>query len=386
MRKLKKGIVISLAMVMSLSMITGCGDKNEKTGTLNEATSGDATASEDDADMTIDEYIDKYAASVVLGEYKGIEYEYAPAEASDDDVDEQVQSFIDSCETYDEDYDSEAKEGDVVNIDFVGSVDGEEFDGGNTEGAGYDLTLGSGSFIDDFEEQIEGHKPGETFDVNVTFPEDYGNEDLNGKDAVFVTTLNYIKIAKEAVYNDELVAANTDYSNTADYEASIRDSINASNESQALASAQNVVMTNVIVNATIDNIPEDEVSETADMIISQLEATATSYGVDYLTYITYFYGYSDEDEFAEYVTEVCEESVKEKMVVCAVAKAENIVVDSDEIDEYVETIAAENGTTADTLRESYSSEDLMYYALAEKVMNFLMDNGVQVESTEEETE
>jgi trigger factor len=335
MRKLKKGIVISLAMVMSLSMITGCGDKNEKTGTLNEATSGDATASEDDADMTIDEYIDKYAASVVLGEYKGIEYEYAPAEASDDDVDEQVQSFIDSCETYDEDYDSEAKEGDVVNIDFVGSVDGEEFDGGNTEGAGYDLTLGSGSFIDDFEEQIEGHKPGETFDVNVTFPEDYGNEDLNGKDAVFVTTLNYIKIAKEAVYNDELVAANTDYSNTADYEASIRDSINASNESQALASAQNVVMTNVIVNATIDNIPEDEVSETADMIISQLEATATSYGVDYLTYITYFYGYSDEDEFAEYVTEVCEESVKEKMVVCAVAKAENIVVDSDEIDEYV---------------------------------------------------
>ena len=90
------------------------------------------------------------------------------------------------------DYGYVAKDGDTVNIDFVGYVDDEPFDGGDSQGAGYDLVLGSGSFIDDFEDQICGHSPGDAFDVEVTFPEDYGNEDLAGKDAKFETTLNYI--------------------------------------------------------------------------------------------------------------------------------------------------------------------------------------------------
>lgn len=84
------------------------------------------------------------------------------------------------------------EDGDTVNIDFIGSVDGVEFDGGNTKGAGTDLVIGSNSYIDDFEEQLIGHHPGETVDVNVTFPEDYGKEDLNGKDALFKVTINGI--------------------------------------------------------------------------------------------------------------------------------------------------------------------------------------------------
>lgn len=84
--------------------------------------------------------------------------------------------------------DREVKDGDSVNIDYVGSIDGEEFDGGNTNGEGTTVTIGQTEYIDDFLEQLIGHKPGETFDVNVTFPEDYGQEALNGKDAVFKTT------------------------------------------------------------------------------------------------------------------------------------------------------------------------------------------------------
>lgn len=83
-------------------------------------------------------------------------------------------------------------DGDTVNIDYVGSIDGVEFDGGNTNGQGTDLVIGSGSYIDDFEEQLIGAHPGDTVDVNVTFPEDYGNEDLNGKDALFKVTINGI--------------------------------------------------------------------------------------------------------------------------------------------------------------------------------------------------
>lgn len=386
MRKLNRGIAIVLAMAMTVSMATGCGDKKEVTGSLDSATKTDADAAEsgsgETSDLTIDEYIAKYAAGVTLGDYKGIEYEYAPAEVTDEDVQNQVDSFVSSCTTYDEDKTSAAKNGDIVNIDFVGTVDGEEFEGGNTEGAGYDLTLGSGSFIDDFEEQVEGHKAGDTFDVNVTFPENYGNEELNGKDAVFKTTLNFIKIPVEAEYNDDLVAANTSYKTTAEYEASIREELNASNEATALSSAQNVVMTSVINKATIENVSEDEVNDLADEIITQLKTQASTYGIEFTTFISYYYGFSDEASFQEYVVEVCEESVKEKMVVCAIAQTENITIDADEEEAYIEKLAEDNGATVDAVKEQYSSEDLMYYTLADKVMTFLLENGKKTESTE----
>ncbi len=387
MRKLKKGFAVATVMAMALSMLTACGDSKEVTGNLN-ATDTDAeeSATADTSDMTIDEYIEAYAEGVELGDYIGIEYEYDPAEVTDDDVQTEIDSFVESCETYEEDLESVAEDGDTVNIDFVGTIDGVEFDGGSTEGEGYDLVLGSASLIDDFEAQIVGHTPGETFDVEVTFPDDYGSDDLNGKDAVFETTLNYIKIPIEAEYNDELVAANTDYSTTDEYEEYIRTSLEESNEATALSSAQNTVMTNVINKATISNIPEDEVNELADTIVSQLESQATSYGVEYSTFIYYYYGYSDEDEFYDYVVLVCEESVKEKMVVCAIAKAEGITIDSDEEDAYIAELAESNGVTSDDIEEAYSSEDLMYYTLADKVMDFLMENGTQIESTEEDTE
>ena len=352
------------------------------TGNLNKATQTDATEDSTEADLTIDEYIAKYAEGVTLGEYKGIEYEYAPAEVTEDDVQKKVDDFVESCATYNEDKTSAAKSGDTVNIDFVGTVDGVEFDGGNTNGSGYDVTLGSKSLIDTFEDQIVGHKAGDTFDVNVTFPDGYGN-DMDGKAAVFKTTLNYIKIPVEAEYNDALVAANTSYKTTAEYEESIRSELKASNEATALTSAQNVVMTNVINKATIENIPAEEVSSLADEIITQLKSQASNYGIDYATFIQYYYGYEDEDSFKEYVNQICQESVKEKKVVCAVAKAENITIDSDDETAYIKKLAEENDVTEDSVKEQYSSQDLMYYTLADKVMTFLLDNGKKTETTTE---
>ena len=236
--------------------------------------------------------------------------------------------------------------------------------------------------------KIVGHKAGDTFDVNVTFPEDYSttNTELNGKDAVFKTTVNYIKIPVEPEYNDELVANNTSYKTVDEYEASIKAELEASNETAALTSAQNVVMTSVINKAQIENVPEDEVESLASEIIDNLKAQASSYNFDYATFINYYYGYSDEESFAEYVKQICEESVKEKKAVCAIAKAENITIDADEETAYIKKLADNNSTTEDQIREQYSSEDLMYYTLADKVMTFLLDNGKKVESTEAATE
>lgn len=144
---------------------------------------------------------------------------------------------------------------------------------------------------------------------------------------------------------------------------------------------QNVVMVTAINNAVINNLNATEVAESAEQIKTSLQAQAASYNIDYATYILYYYGYEDEAEFDEYIQSVCEENLKEKMVVCAIAMAENITVSDDEKTEYIKGIAADNGITEDDVKNHYSEEDIMYYTLADKVMQFMMDNGVNTAGT-----
>lgn len=383
MRKFNKGCAVVLALALSMSFMTGCGDSNGTSGkldnTASKATSSDATESADNTSeefASIEDMIDQYAADVTLGEYKGMEYEAKNTDVTDDEVQAKVDSFVSGLATYDKDTTSVAKSGDTVNIDFVGTVDGEEFEGGNTNGSGYDLLLGSGSFIDNFEDQIIGHKPGETFTVDVTFPENYSQDktELNGKAAKFETTLNYIKVNKPATYNDELVANNTSYKTTAEYEAAVREQLKQDKEDSALASAQNEVMVAVINNTTIENISAEDVQANADNIISSIKAQAESNGMEYETYLYYYYRYDDVDTFEQYVQQVCEESQKERMVVCAIAKKENISITDDEADKYLSNYAEKNSVDESALKQSLTDIEIKYNALAEKVMNFLMDN------------
>jgi trigger factor len=383
MRKFNKGCAVVLALALSMSFMTGCGDSNGTSGkldnTASKATSSDATESADNTSeefASIEDMIDQYAADVTLGEYKGMEYEAKNTDVTDDEVQAKVDSFVSGLATYDKDTTSVAKSGDTVNIDFVGTVDGEEFEGGNTNGSGYDLLLGSGSFIDNFEDQIIGHKPGETFTVDVTFPENYSQDktELNGKAAKFETTLNYIKVNKPATYNDELVANNTSYKTTAEYEAAVREQLKQDKEDSALASAQNEVMVAVINNTTIENISAEDVQANADNIISSIKAQAESNGMEYETYLYYYYRYDDVDTFEQYVQQVCEESQKERMVVCAIAKKENISITDDEADKYLSNYAKKNSVDESALRQNLTDIEIKYNALAEKVMNFLMDN------------
>lgn len=383
MRKFNKGCAVVLALALSMSFMTGCGDSNGTSGkldnTASKATSSDATESADNTSeefASIEDMIDQYAADVTLGEYKGMEYEAKNTDVTDDEVQAKVDSFVSGLATYDKDTTSVAKSGDTVNIDFVGTVDGEEFEGGNTNGSGYDLLLGSGSFIDNFEDQIIGHKPGETFTVDVTFPENYSQDktELNGKAAKFETTLNYIKVNKPATYNDEMVANNTSYKTTAEYEAAVREQLKQDKEDSALASAQNEVMVAVINNTTIENISAKDVQANADNIISSIKAQAESNGMEYETYLYYYYRYDDVDTFEQYVQQVCEESQKERMVVCAIAKKENISITDDEADKYLSNYAEKNSVDESALRQNLTDIEIKYNALAEKVMNFLMDN------------
>ena len=155
--------------------------------------------------LTDDGLIESVSAKdyVTLCDYKNMTFNYEDLAVSDEDLETYINGLLDDYKGYTMDEDRTVAMGDEINIDYVGSIDGVEFEGGSTQGAGTDITVGSAGYIDDFEEQLVGHKAGESFDINVTFPEDYANADVAGKDAVFAITVNGIYEKPE--FNDDFV-------------------------------------------------------------------------------------------------------------------------------------------------------------------------------------
>ena len=225
----------ALAAVLALGMtaaLAGCssaasGEATAESAATEETAASSTTEETAEVDESAYDYLADFSFSQAyddngyLKDVTALDYVTLPDDYADITIDadlgkvtdEDISSYIDqnvlsNYATDEQVTDRAAADGDTVNIDYVGSIDGVEFDGGNTQGNGADLTLGSHSYIDDFEDQIVGHMPGETFDVTVTFPEDYGNEDLNGKEAVFETTLNYIKETVTPELTDDWVKEN----------------------------------------------------------------------------------------------------------------------------------------------------------------------------------
>ena len=362
MKKIKKTACV-LAATLALATLGGCGKKDS---------------------VDPDKFIDKYSKMCDLGEYKGVEYTKYETVVTDEMLEQQIDSFLSQYATNEKVTSGKAKKGDIVNIDFVGTVDGVEFDGGSTMGGGYDLELGSNSFIDDFEDQIVGHEVGDSFDVEVTFPQDYGKEDLNGKDAVFAVTLNYITVVEKPEYNDDFIASNTDYATVDEYETSLRDNMEKTYADSDDNYNKTAIMNVVVDNTKISEYPEQEAQDLIDETVENVQEEADQAGYDLATYVTARYGFAGEDDFRTYVTELVEDYLKEKIVVCAIAKAENITVSKDEIKDYKQTMIEKTGLDEDDIDDYYDEEDIMYYAISEKVVNFLLENGKGVSPEEAE--
>lgn len=387
-KRLRKTKYILLA-AMCLSLLVGCGNEKDKTDDKETVATQTEAVSEENSieiiesdtetveeELSQQEYIDKYAQYGELGAYKGLEYTETKTEITDEMVQAQVDAFISA-------YATETKEilvgttenGDTVNIDFVGSIDGVEFAGGSSGGSGYTLTLGSGTMIEGFEEQIVGHDVGEIFDINVTFPDNYGSEELAGKDAVFEIKINYIVEAVLPDYTDEFVANNTEYETIEEFEQSIRDNLTENYAQYDKSVNSNVLFEMVVQNATTKDIPNEEVNEMVESTISDTDMMADSYGYDMVTYISMVYGMSSEEDFRDYLTEMATEYVKEKIVICAIAKEENIIVSDEEIADYKAMMMEQTGYSDEKTFDSvYTSEDVMYFTLAEKVQSFIVEN------------
>lgn len=363
MKKKFRNLGFTLALAMSLTMLGGCGKKVNGVDT--------------------DKLINKYSDMCTLGEYKGIEYVETKTVVTDDMIQSEIDGFLSNFATTEKKTSGKAVEGDTVNIDFVGSVDGVEFEGGNSNGQGYDLTLGSGNMIEGFEEQIEGHKVGDVFDIDVTFPDEYQSADLAGQDAVFEITLNYISVTKLPDYTDSFVASNTDAANIQELEQSIKEDMEKYYKSTDDNYNKSAVMMAIIEASTIDEYPEKELQDLIDKTIDDVEAAAEGNGYDFETFVTTMYGMATEDAFREYVSDIAEDYVKEKIVVCAIAKAEGITVSKSEVENFKKLMMEENGITDEKkFDEVYSNEDVVFFTLADNVANFLLENGTPIQATD----
>ena len=347
--------------------------------TESESETGTEDVSEEESETEFNvEDLPVYDASeyVTLGEYKGLTVEVDPVEVTDEQVMDKIASETKQTLT-----EGTVEDGDTVNIDYVGKIDGEEFDGGSAEG--YDLEIGSCTFIDGFEDGIIGMQVGETKDLELTFPEDYHSEDLAGKDVVFTVTVNSISRVPELT--DEVADSVVEGMTAEAYQESVRQELEDSAKESQKSDAQQKLLQAVYDNATISGYPEENLQYTINRAKNYYEWLASMYGMTLDDYLTN-YGMT-QDEFMEQIQPVAEEALGEEMTLLAIAEEESIEVSDEEYQDGLARYAEAQGMDDPSkLEEAYGENYIRNSLLQEKVLNFLYENATIEEVKETEAE
>ena len=261
-----------------------------------------------------------------LGDYKSVKVEKEALDVNDEKVNAEIEIMRSNAGKLKEVADDEAaKDKDVANINFEGFVDGEAFDGGKAEG--FDLTLGSKSFIDTFEDQIIGHKKGDEFDVNVTFPEEYHAENLKGKPAVFKVKVNSIKRKEEAELNEDL-AKELGYDSVEDLKAKTKENLIKREETRIENEYRGKVV-DAVVDTVNFEIPEAVVEREIQFQINRFAQQLQMQGMSLNQYFE-MTG-QDIEKMRESIKESAEKSVKRDLVLTEIAKAENVQATEEEV-------------------------------------------------------
>ena len=265
--------------------------------------------------------------------YKGVEIDeiQKPAEVTDEDVENTIQSSLQMNATQEEITDRPVEDGDIATIDFTGKINGQEFEGGSS--TDYPLTIGSGLFLDGFEDSVIGHNIGDTYDWQGKFPDNYQNAEYAGKDVVFTITVK--GIAEESVpeLNDNFVKSVSEKSKSVkEYKEEVRKQLTDDNETSYENQVGQAVWQKVLENTEIKKYPEDEMKELSKTLIDQYKSMAEYAEQDYETYIQEQMGYSVE-EFEKQVEEAAKASLKQSMVTEAIADKEKIKLSNKEYKE-----------------------------------------------------
>ncbi len=294
---------------------------------------------------------DKY---VTLGDYTGLPTTIAAPEVTEEDIDTAIMNseLSDDCKVLIEDRDV-VEVGDLANIDFVGTMDGEEFEGGS--GSDYDLLIGSGSFIDGFEEGVVDMKVGETKDIALTFPENY-YEEMAGKDVVFAVTVNSISTYDREKAKEEL-------------EQSAQETYNSQVAIELIDTIKE--------NSTIKDAPSGMVDRMNNTLISNVTAQASAYGMDTGAFVAAVYG-GTADNYEETLRTYSQDVANQYMILATIAEKENITVTDEEVTEDIRSSLGADATDEDvaSMMESIDEEAYKEYLLTMKVCDFLAENAV----------
>ena len=271
---------------------------------------------------------------VTLGEYKGIEVERAVVEVTDEDVENELKKVQNQNSRLLTVEDRPVQDGDQTLIDFDGYIDGKQFDGGKSED--YSLTIGSHSFIDTFEEQLIGKNIGEECEVNVTFPEQYHAKELAGKPAVFKVKIKEIKVKELPELNDEFAEEVSEFDTLDEYKNDIRAKLLESKEKTATTENDNSVVGKVVENASMD-IPEPMIDTQVRSMINDYARRMQSQGMSMEQYMQYT-GMTLES-LQNQTKPQAEKSIRTRLVLEAVVKAENIQVSDEMVEEEIQKMA-----------------------------------------------
>lgn len=320
---------------------------------------------------------DDYSTYVELGEYKGIEVTVDYTEITEDDVTKQIETNLANAATTEEVTDRAIEDGDIVKLDYEGSVEGEVFEGGTATDAS--LTIGSGRFIDDFEEQLIGHKIGDAVEVNVTFPEDYSpNPDLAGKDAKFDVLIKGISIKKTPKLTDKWVAKNTDYTTVDEYKEGVKADLEAAALESDLNQKTAAVLSKIVENSTIKGYPQDEIDAYVKELSSYVDYLASLFGADRATVLTTYYQMTEE-EFEEESLTAAKDVVGRQMICKLIAEKENITLTDEEYNKAALELAANYQIkTVEEFETQYGKDVIYETILLEKVLDFITEQSVEV--------
>ena len=334
--KMKKIAVIFLMAVMVLSL-AACGKKDEK------VEEEKPFFQREDGAHIITGY---KSGDVKLGQYTGLTYKPESVDVSDEEINAEFDSFVSSWKSLTEVTDrTVVQDGDVVDIYYAGYRDGVAFEGGT--GSKKDLRIGSGAFIPGFEDALIGHEKGTTFDINVTFPEDYHNKDLAGVDAVFTITLKGLYYYKYPEVTDAFIAEKTDnkYATVDAYKENIKLQIKSKKEEAAELAKQDEVAKKAIENATFNVDLTEEMQRTLANLKNYNDTMyMNAFGVDGAGYYYIAYG-MPSDQYEEYLRNMTEFSVKYEYVRSAIVEAERFEVTDEEIKELAENLMKQSNLT-----------------------------------------
>ncbi len=327
--------ILSVLLIMMFVVLMGCSEK--------------------DGDYSALDY-------VTLCDYSSIPVDVS---VTDEEIQQQIDSFV-AANSVEKIMEGKAKDGDTVNIDYQGSVDGVVFDGGTAQG--YDLKLGSGSFISGFEEGLVGASVGDTLDVKATFPDPYpNNTDLAGKEAVFKVTINYIvgEAIADVKFNDKLVknATNGEYKTADEYRDMIKNNLTETKKNNMGQEAVYYVIT----NSTVSDYPEKLLTDMRLRIDASNKFMAKSYGYeDFSQFITEAWQ-ATEEEYNTQLDDMAKEYSKEMLVYEAIAETEGIEITEEEYNSEIEMYLKSNQMeTIEELTEYFESN---YASELETIVN-----------------